>query len=424
MRIKKIKGKNYNLNMIKNNHFKSIVISIQFKNKILKENITLNSLLSDVLIYSSKKYPNKIAITNKTRDLYGTYISSDISRVGDAMIIDIYASILNEKYTEEKMLEKNIEFLKEIIFNPNIKNKKFDSLTFNIIKKRLKSTLEDIKDNQTRYTQLKMLEHMDEIVKSYSFNIDGYLDDLAKIDEKMLYDYYQKLMKNSNIDIYVIGDIKFKEMENIIKSKLKFNNLNNQKLEFFIPVNKVLEKEIKETSTFNQSKIAIGCKIKDGNNDKEILYPLFLYNNILGGNTDSKLFTNIRERKSYAYYINSNLYISDNLIIINAGISKNNYRDVLKMIKHEMNEMKLGNFTEKDITSAKNNFTNAITTIEDSIFAILNMYSSVDMLGVDDIDTRLKMINKLTKEDIMQVADKIYIDTVYLLEEGNNNENN
>ena len=50
--------------------------------------------------------------------------------------------------------------------------------------------------------------------------------------------------------------------------------------------------------------------------------------------------------------------------------------------------------------------------------------SGFDILGRDNYLKRIKEVEKVTKEDIIKVADLIHMDTVFLLEEGDKVENN
>ena len=170
-----------------------------------------------------------------------------------------------------------------------------------------------------------------------------------------------------------------------------------------------------------QSKLSIGCKI---DNIDEVLYPLFLYNIILGASTKSRLFLNVREKLSYAYYINSGLILTDNLLVINSGIDKKNLMNVINEIKKEMDDIKNGNISDDEIDMAKRTYINSLLTMLDNLSSITYIVSGFDILGRDNYLKRIKEVEKVTKEDIIKVADLIHMDTVFLLEEGDKVENN
>ena len=137
---------------------------------------------------------------------------------------------------------------------------------------------------------------------------------------------------------------------------------------------------------------------------------------ILGNNSESKFFRIISEKYSYAYYVYSSLNKLDHLMLIRAGISKENFEHVIKLIKQLMKEMTLGNFTDEDIMMAKNSYLTFLKEIEDNENAIIETYLAKDLLNLDEIEDRKTEIMKVTKEDIMKVATKVKIDTIFLLE--------
>ena len=145
---------------------------------------------------------------------------------------------------------------------------------------------------------------------------------------------------------------------------------------------------------------------------------------ILGSGSESKFFRIIREKHSMAYYVYSSLNKLDSLMLIRAGISKSNFEHVVKLIKKEMKEMEEGNFKDEDIVIAKNNYLTLLKEIEDNENAIIETYLAKDLLNLGDIEERKQMIEKVTKEDIVKVAKKVKIDTIFLLEGNKEDEGN
>ena len=180
-------------------------------------------------------------------------------------------------------------------------------------------------------------------------------------------------------------------------------------------------KEIKEEIQGNQSKLSIGCKI-GSLTEFERNYVLTIYNMILGGNSESKFFQIIREKNSLAYYVYSSLNKLDSLMIIKAGISKENYGKTIKLIKKLMKEMTLGNFTDEHIKIVKENYISLLKEIEDNENAIIETYLAKDLLNLGSIEERKTEVMKVTKDDIIKVAKKIKIDTIFLLEGVTENE--
>ena len=164
----------------------------------------------------------------------------------------------------------------------------------------------------------------------------------------------------------------------------------------------------------SQSKLKLGIKLNNLT-DFERKYVAIIYSYILGGGPDSKLFKNVREKNSLCYTINCSYMPVYNLMMIQAGINKEDFKKCLSLIKKEIKEMVNGNFESRDIQSAKVTYLSSLKEIEDSQGSIIRIFESHEYLNLDLLDERVDIMN-VTKEDIVNFAKKINIDTIYLLE--------
>ena len=144
-------------------------------------------------------------------------------------------------------------------------------------------------------------------------------------------------------------------------------------------------------------------------------YVLNIYNLILGATADSKFFKNIREKYSMCYYVSSVGNKLDNLFIITSGIAKENFEKMTTLINKEMNDMIEGNFSNEDIENAQKYYLSILEEVEDKPSQIISSYYAIDLMGIDPIETRKEKIMEVTKEDIMKLASKVSIDTIFLL---------
>ena len=253
--------------------------------------------------------------------------------------------------------------------------------------------------------------------KPYKYIEYGKKEVLDNMTEESLYNFYQDFFNKSLVDIYVIGDIDPEKYTKLIKKYFLFDTFKRKKISPIIPVDKYNKrsKTVIEQEDISQSKLSIGCKIETLS-EFDRNYTLTLYNLILGGSSESKFFKNIREKHSLCYYVSSSVRKLDNLMIIKAGISKENFKETVKRIKKEMKDMTLGNFDETDIENAINNYISALNEIEDFSDAIIETYVAKDLLNLDDLETRREKIKQVTKEDIIRVSKSVHLATIYLLE--------
>ena len=259
----------------------------------------------------------------------------------------------------------------------------------------------------------------------FAYRSYGYIEDLEKITPENLYEHYKDMLKKDMIDIFVLGDIDFYKMEQLIKENFVFHTLKSTRLKTIIDVEKVPKRKrvVKEKENITQSKLAIGCRCVNLT-EYERNYPLTLYNILLGGSSDSKLFLEVREKNSLAYTIRSIANKLDNIVFITAGIASCNFDKTLKLIEKAMKSMEQGDFLDEDIEKAKKLYSTSLDEIQDQPGRVIESYYMMQMLGTDDIETRRKKMMEVTREEIIAVSKKIKMDMVYLLEGKKQNEEN
>lgn len=401
--------------MIKTDRFKTISIEIMFRNDVKKEEITLTNFLASILSYTTKEYPTRNSLACKMQDLYSAKMFPTCYRIGNFYNMDFNMSILNPKYSEEGMLEESLELLKNVIFSPNVQDGKFDSTSFEVIKNEEKTQIERIREDARKYSMIRMLQNLTD-KEVFSYTEFGYMEDLLKITPSNLYDFYKKIMNNSVIDIFIVGDIDFSEIETIIKDKFKFRVYKNDKkspiLDNF-PYRKKPQTIFEQDNT-NQAKLSIGCVI-DNMTKFEREYVLNIYNLILGATADSKFFKNIREKYSICYYVSSIGNKLDNLLLISSGIAKENFDIMISLINKEMKDMEKGEFSELDVENAKKYYISVLEEAEDRPNQIISSYYATELWNVDSLEKRKKEVTRVSKDDIANLAKKIHIDTIFLL---------
>lgn len=416
MNYEKIKTIAYNLHIIKTDKFKSIKIKVNFKKKITKEDITYRNLLVNLLMESTKKYPTARLIEIESENLYNVGFGSGSNVSGNYHIMSFECNFLNEKYTEEGMNEKSLQFFLNFLFEPNIISGEFNEKAFSISKNMLRDDIASYDDAPSRYANFKLLQAMVPNTPT-SYNSYGYLDILESITPKSLFDYYEGVLKSDLIDIFVIGDVDKEQIKSLIKNNFNIRTLKKESTTHFLQNNKFKSKFhiIKEQKKLEQSTLLLGYKIEPMT-EREKMYVSYIYSYVLGGGPDSKLFKNVRENNSLCYSINSSIYTISDLMVIKAGINAKDSSKAIKLIKEQVKKMQKGDFDLEEMEKAKTTYLASLKGLEDSPASIVNIYVSKEYLGYDLVSDRKDKIQTITKDEIIALAKKIHPDTIFILE--------
>ncbi len=399
----------YNLHLINTKRFKTMAVDISFRRKIKKEEVTIRNLLKEVMVNSSSNYPTERDLIKCTEELYDLKLLASSTRVGNYSILSFKIRFLLEKYTEPGMMEESIKFLLDIIFNPNFKN------GFEISKKKIEKSILSLKDNKVKYAILKLLENIPD--KPYAYNPYGYIDDLDKITLDDLSKYYNDMLKEDMVDIFIAGDFNNEEVKKIFKDNLSLDIFHKKDINVLVgelPKNTKIFED-KEVDDVNQTQLAMLCRLFDVT-DYERKYVSVVYSELLGGSSNSILFNTIREDNSYAYYISALMKAYDNNMIIYSGINKKNEKDAIKLIKKCLKDICHGKFSLELLENSKNTIISSIKSGLDSPIGLINNYYGKVLVGSLSPEERMKKISKVTKEDIINFSKKVNPYSIFILE--------
>ncbi|MBD8923397.1 insulinase family protein [bacterium] len=407
------------LHTIKTEKFKTNLIAVMLTTKLDRKNVTKNALIPAVLRRGTKFMQTQEEINKKMEDMYGASFDCGLDKTGDNQILKFYMETVNNEFLPqdaENMIKSSIEKIFEIIFNPYLENGVFKKEYVEQEKENIKQIIDGKIDSKARYALDRCIEEMykNEPFGLYKF---GYVEDLKDINEKNLYEYYLELIKTCKIDIYISGIVD-ENIHNIIKQNENIEKLQERKPDFkeFELTKKENEeaKEIQESMEITQGKLIIGLDVNIL--DKDARYKIMIYNSLLGGSANSKLFQNVREKASLAYTASSSYYRFKNNIFINCGIDIPNYQKALEIIKKQIEDMKNGDFTDEEIENAKNGIIASIKTIDDEQDTEITYYFGQELSGTKtSLEEYIENIQKVNKADVLEVAKQISINTIYFL---------
>lgn len=423
MIYKTYKANTYNIYTIKTDKFKTCHMEIVFRNNIDKNDITLRSVLTEMLVENTKKYNTRRKMMIELENLYNAYFYGVTNRVGSSVITSFCFDFIDPSLVKENALDF-IKFPLEAVLNPNVKNNEFDLITLEYVKERVKKDIESIIEDPKNYSISKLLEKMCPDTES-SININGYTKDLDKITPETLYNFYINMIKHDYIDIYIIGNLDMDKISNIIKNNFKVNILKNHNITYNIN-NKIIKKSKKlyENFSTSQENICIGLNIT--NETKfEKNYVANIYNMILGGGSlESILYKKLRNENSLCYNCVSLYQKFDNLFIIHTAISKENETLAIKLIKESLKDMSSKKIKDEDLENAKKLILTNLNSSLDVPGRIIDNYIFKNLYDLDDLETRINNYKLVTKEDIIAFAKKIKINTILCVRDGENEKDN
>lgn len=401
----------------KSNQFKTVTISVKWKSD-LDEKSAARTVLANVLQDSNSRYRTQSALGNVLDELYGTVLYTDVAKRGNAHIMSLQVECVNDEYlTDGGVLDEVIDLIRTTIFEPNMENGNFDAT---IVDREKRSVIERIRsqyDDKTRYAQKRMLEILRPNHPT-SMSTYGTEEDVDALTLAEILSTYNKMINEDEIDIYVVGDID----ENVIIEKLQrvllFNprtvsEKNGTQEQFVNESTKV--QHIREKQDMKQGKLHMGFSTPVTFHHPD--YPkMQVTNGIFGGFAHSKLFMNVREKESMAYYSSSSYSSHYGLVYVMAGIDAELEEKAVKLITEQLTVLQNGDITDLELEQTKALLKNGIKSAFDSAKGQIEVFDQFKEL--DEKFTADQLIagwEAVTKEDVQKMASEINLEIVYLL---------
>lgn len=405
-----------NIHVLPTKKYKTIRIVLKFRTPLDKKNITKRALLSSLLETNSKKYDSQTKLRSELANLYGASFGLSVTKKGTMHMLTVGMTIVNEKYlsANENVLQEGIDFLKEILFHPNATDGKFDEETFNREKENIADYYESIFDDKQAYASLSLqrLYFEDENQKTPSI---GTLEDLNNITAASLYEYYQELLAEDCVDIYVLGDVEESEMTEAFRAfPFKARQVPSESIFYTAATHNKLIEEI-EQQEVTQAKFNLAYETNVFYQDKNY-FAAQIFNGLFGGFPHSKLFMNVREKESLAYYASSTLDTFRGMMTVQTGIDSTKVEQVREIIQLQLIEMQNGNFSDEAIDQTKEMLKNQILQSEDNPGAVMEKMYTHQLVGSTLTTAEFEQkINEVTKEEIIKIANQVYLKATFFL---------
>ena len=395
--------------------FKTACASLNFTVP-LGEKASLFALIPNVLTRSSEKYPDLTAIEKKLALLYGAEIAVDVSKAGEHQNLKIEISCIDDRFAidGESISDECCEMLFELVFNPKILNGAFSESVVESEKRLLCERLAAEKSDKRAYAKNRCEEIMfaDEI---YGINRLGTVEKIEAVTAQGLYEAYKELLQTALITMCVSGG-KFSQAENMFEEKMK--TISREPVSgdtLFVESAEDVQYE-KEQEDVKQGKLVMGFRMGMKNEDDNYSARRIMVD-IFGGSPHSKLFTVVREKMSLCYYCSARMIRNKGVMFVQSGIESYNEEKAREAILAQLEDIKNGNFSDEDLQASKKSLEDGFKTVTDSPEALDSWFMSQSISGKylypeDYIDG----FNKVTREDVINAAKDVTLDTVFMLE--------
>lgn len=399
--------------------FKTVTCVLMIQQALTEQTVTPTAMLAQILQRGTKHYPTIREMRQYLDHLYGAAFHVDVDKRGERHVIQMYLDLPHEKFLRDEtgLLAKGIDFLAEVLLQPLVEEEtRFVDRYVQAGKESLKRKIEGIVDDKIQYAQYRCIAEM---CRNESFRLLPYgrLEDLPAMDAADLYRYYRQLLETSQLDLFVVGDVQEETIESLVRQYFPLPDRNvSLPTASGTPVAPEAVRTVTEELDVAQGKLNLGLRT-GGLTLASLEYPaLMMYNGLLGGFPHSKLFRNVREKASLAYYAFSRLESIKGLLLIQTGIEVSNYQKALDIIQEQLEMMRQGDFSSLEIEQTKAMLIHQLREVYDRAGTLIDFaFRGQTAQAEQTPEDLMEKVKSVTREDIQKVAEQIHLDTIYFL---------
>ena len=399
--------------------FKQGCLSFQLVRKMDKAESSLNALLPSVLLRGTVNCPDLRSITEHLDELYGASVSALVRRTGDYQTTGVYCGFMDDRFAlpGDQVLRPMLQFLEEVLLDSPLEDGAFLSTFVESEKKNLIATIESERNDKRAYANNQLLKVL---CAGDSFGLPrmGETAEVASITPKALYDHYQKILRESPIEIFYVGSGDIDAVAELLMPLLNRLDRNPREL----PPQTILtpgeKQDVVETMDVAQGKLVMGFTVPISNRCKEFA-AMQVLNVLYGSGMTSKLFQNVREKLSLCYSVGSGYYGTKGIVLVNAGIDFDKEELTRSEILRQLQLCKEGEITEAELKSAKEALLSSLRGTHDSPSAIEGFYSTAAMGGLLYSHAEyMEAVEAVTIADAVCCANKMELHSTYFLKGG------
>ncbi len=408
---------------IRSDKFKTARTDIFITDPLTAETASANALVPSLLKRGCEGYPTSRLLELRLEDLYGASFDSQVMKKGETQVIHLSVAHVADRYASggEPLFADTSALLTELLTRPVLVEGCFRREVFAQERENLLDAIRSRVNDKIRYASLRCVEEMCR-GEAFAVHAEGSESDAAALDACQVTVAWEKLIRTCPAYIYFSGEMPDSDVQSRMDGFASMKRFPTAVHSGPVPESDEQRsvRYVSDVMEVNQGKLCMGLRTHVRPDSPD--WPaLMVYNGILGGDLHSKLFQNVREKASLAYYASSRLERHKGLMFINSGIESANREKAETIILEQLADMHRGAVTTDEFDATLRSLDTSFKATQDSQPGIVEFHFGQHMLGVEEsLDTLAEKVSRVTMADVVRVAQRVALDTVYFLQPADN----
>lgn len=407
------------LTTVRAKKFKTSFWALRLLTPLKKETAALNALLPYVLRRGTSRHPDMIGLNGALEELYGGVVEPAVEKKGEVQCVGFNAAFLDDALVPGDMdlLERCAQLMGELLLRPATKNGRLRTDYVKSEQENLLRRIRSIRDDKTAYANQRLMEEM---YSGEDFAVPrlGTEETAAKIHVAKLFGHYQTLLEESVVELYYCGSASHRRVELAWREALmglpRAFELYHPQWDYHRRWQDT-PRVFADTMDVQQGKMAMGFTVGFGMDDPT--YPaLLVANAMFGGTPDSRLFVQVREKRSLCYRIQSIVDGSKGLVLVSCGVDHSKFDTVREEVLNQLGQLQRGEFSAQEFESAKGSVVNSFRSALDDqqrMSALWLQYAALDVTF--DPAEFIRRLEEVTPGQVAAACMELSLDSVYTL---------
>ncbi len=396
--------------------FKSARVDLFLPTLLREKHNTRLALIGRLLERGTRSLPDLQSLNRFLDDLYGAGFGAEVELLGDFQILHLGLEVVAGRFLPggEDLLERGARFLREALCQPFQEGEGFSRAYLRQEKSALALHIRSLFNDKTAYAQRRCLEEMCR-GEPCALPAHGDARDFRGISARNLLGFHRRLLARGPIAVFATGQVDPEQWVGLCRELFDWERAPEAPARPSLSPAPATPREICETQEVSQARLVLGYRtgIALGHED----YPsLALFNALLGGDAQSRLFRRVREEAGLCYYIASHLEPLCGLLFIEAGIEGDAYARAREQIDAQVEALRQGEIAPGELERARGLLRRGLWTLDDSREGLVRFYYQQRLAGCwrsrRQVEHRLEGVSR---QDVARAAGRVALDTAFFL---------
>jgi len=413
----------FHIHVLPTEQFRTRHLSVKIAIPARRETVTATAVLPFLWMEGTKRYPSAHALMRRADELFGTVLRTSTGKRGERQIAEVYASVPEEIGIDMVVgvFDQAKALLSDVFLHPFVKDAAFPDTHVAREKQLHRKRIDSVFDDKMAFAMERCMAEVSRGNDAASLPRFGFKEDIEQLTGASLYDVHRSLLREAEVHVYLVGNVS-KEAAKQYMAELaeqvagQSGDVQARRIaEQPLPLTDRAVQYVVDRHSISQGKLNLGFRTGVSYSSPDYA-AMQMAVAILGGFPHSKLFVNVREKASLAYYASSRFDGVSGVTAVQTGIEIGKYQEALDIVLQQVDALKAGSISNDEFIFTKRGLLNQFKQALDQPMAMVDVHFTGILTGISqDVIDLMRGIQEVKMEDVVGAAEKLALDTVYFL---------